>query len=217
MKHLRGTVAIALASALVMSAAGAALGLSSASPAAHAAKKKHSNRGPRGPRGPRGFTAKGATGATGTTGSTGATGAVGISYVSIKAAAPTAAGSFTNVVKTDGLSIDIECQSAPGNQAIIYAGGPADSKAAMTFIDSFGATAPLSNSVQKFAPYTDPANPAGSGTQVAMADATHPATLTFSYSTAAGKVVTGTLSFFYGQPYQTGTDACYASGSVQSN
>jgi hypothetical protein len=137
--------------------------------------------------------------------------------VSVKGT-PASPASVTNVVKLDGLSIDITCQSAPGNQAIIYAAGPADKQAALTFIDSFGSTgSPLQNFATQLGPYTDATNPAGSGKQVAMADATHPATLTFSYSTAAGKVVTGTLSFFFGQPYVAGANACYASGSVQSN
>jgi len=219
--------------------AGAAVGLSAAKTTrGHIAKKHKVKRGPRGPRGPRGKTGpagkdgtngtngtngapgpKGATGATGPTGGigvTGATGATGITYLDTSGPAG-ATTSFVNVLNNlNGLTMDIECGGG-GDQAIVYVAGPADSKSAMTWIDSSGGLT-VAGSVYKLGPYPTAGNPA-SGTQVAMANAANPATLNFSYSTQAGKVVTGTLSFLYGTDvYQTGgTKQCIASGSVQSN
>jgi len=229
MKHLRGSVIIAIVTALAMSVAGAALGLSAAS-TAHTAKARHnSKRGPRGPRGFRGFTgapgpqgkqglpglngatghtgATGTTGATGSTGATGATGPGGVNYIDVKA--PTGnTTTFTNVFTGDGLSLDLECQNGV-NVAVLYAAGPAGSTAAITADDGTSLAF-----AEKLGPYPIPTNPA-SGTQVGSGGVA-PGHVTFSYSTLAGKVVTGTLSILQGAAYDSvaGDSTCYVTGTI---
>jgi hypothetical protein len=162
MSQFRRGLVIAVVTALAMSVVGVAVGLSSASPLASAAKKHHSNRGPRGPRGARGPAGapglagvRGATGAAGATGPAGPAGPAGtagaagsagpagatgpagpstVHFINVKTAVQ-ASPLTTHIATFDGLSLDAVCNDGalPAGTCNLYAESTSGTADAITW------------------------------------------------------------------------------------
>ena len=241
MSQFRRGLVIAVVAAVTMSAAGAALGLSSASPLASAAKKHHKSTGKPGPRGKAG--AKGATGpagapglqglkgttgptgpsgATGSAGSTGATGATGpsvVHFIDVKTAVQ-ASPLTTHIATYDGLSLDIVCDDSAPTCGLFAesTSGNADALSWNASANGGGEGGGSQTQLGQYASDNSSGITVGNGASIEPAFSSS-AQMEFSYSTQSGQVVTGTLSVLIGNVYDNvaANKTAYITGTITAN